>query len=57
MNKSIDRCRARGCGGLLFGLEAEILDGTTVYCSRCRREHLFHVADGVIRVEIERKPR
>ena len=55
----IDACRARGCGGYLRGVGAEVSDGEIAYCASCGRMHTFHVAtnDGPVHVEIERKPR
>lgn len=56
--KWIDACRARGCGGYLRGVGAEVFDGETACCVSCGRMHTFHVAydGGPVHVEIERKP-
>lgn len=56
--KSIDACRARGCGGWLRGIDAEVYDGEIATCGRCGREHMFHVAEegAYATVTIGRRP-
>lgn len=55
-----DKCRARGCGGLLLmRLDRWIGDGSKAYCDSCGRRHTLHVPydGGPVRVKIDRKPR
>ena len=54
----VDECRARGCGGLLRGVGAEVYDGAIHYCMSCGRGHTMHVPDaGAVEVEVHRAPR
>lgn len=55
----MDVCIARGCGGLIRGVEAEEYDGAIRYCGSCKREHTFHT-DGISwlwTIERKRYPR
>lgn len=52
-------CGARGCGGLIRAVEAEVYDGAIHYCGTCGREHTYHVIvdGGPLYRSMERKPR
>lgn len=52
-------CGARGCGGLIRGVESMVDDGAIHYCGSCGREHTYHVIDeaGPLYRSMERKPR
>ena len=63
-DKSIDACRARGCGGYLREVGTTVLDGEDAYCMKCGRMHTFVVFgdsddpnENDVGVRIERKPR
>lgn len=59
MSRSIDECRARGCGGLLYRVGTHVTDGEITHCTTCGRAHTFLVPhDGADAIVVPaRKPR